>query len=226
MEYERELTKSYLFPSSDGTGMIKEIHSAVYEPQKFNENGIIREKRNYTLYENKNWTENVKYPVIEYEKIDIPKPKPKPKPIAKPKPKPKPKPQPKIETEYEKVTEEIEREEDKKKKFLKSNYIRKDDRIKKKKYKFKKINYKDGNYIRKNDKNYEYEGGIVSIYDVHNTNNYYDEEYNNDGKGSEVKKIKKTTEEKKVNGEFNDLYTTKKEYKLVKTSKIKTPFKK
>ena len=150
--YEHQKSKSYIVPGPDGKTKIKEIHKTVYSPQKFNENGIIREKRNYTLYENKNWTENVKYPIIEYEKIDIPKPKPKPKIKAKP----KPNPMPKIEKEFEVVREEIEREEDKKKKLLKSNYIRKDDRIKKKKYKFKKINYSKGNYIRENDKNYKY----------------------------------------------------------------------
>ena len=62
-----------------------DIHTRYNEPLTFNENGIIREKNNYILYENKNWTENVQYPIVEYEKIELPPP---------PKPKPKPKPEP------------------------------------------------------------------------------------------------------------------------------------
>jgi hypothetical protein len=225
MEYERELTKSYLFPDSEGTGMIKEIHSAIYEPHKFNENGIIREKDNYLLYENKNWTENVRYPIIEYEKINIAKPKPKPKSKPKPKPKPKPKIETKIEREVEVINEEIERDGEKKKKLLKSNYIRKDDRVKNKKikYKYKKINYDNSNYIRKSD-NFESEDNIVNINDCHSSND--DNNINNDsgenGEDNELeyKKIKKSTEQKKITGEFNDLITTKKEYKLHKTSKV------
>ena len=61
-----------------------DIHTRYNEPLTFNENGIIREKNNYILYENKNWTENVQYPIVEYEKIELPPP-PKPKPKPKPK---------------------------------------------------------------------------------------------------------------------------------------------
>ena len=80
-------------------------------PLTFNENGIIREKKNYILYENKNWTENIKYPIVEYEERNIPPPPPKPKP--------KPKPKKIYEKSVEVIKEEIEREEDRKKKFLK-----------------------------------------------------------------------------------------------------------
>ena len=194
-----------------------------YSPQKFNVNGIIREKYNYTLYENKNWTENIAIIKEQPKKINLPKPKPVPKP------KPKPKPVvPKIEKEYEVINEEIEREEDKNKKFLKSNYIRKKDYFKNKKYKYKKININRNNYIRKkedDDYNNEYENNIVNIYDVKNN-----EEENNNGsdedQGSEVTKIKKITEQKEINGEFKDLITTKKEYKFHKTSTVKAPTKK
>lgn len=232
MDYERQLTKSYLYPDSDGTGMIREIHTDIYEPQKFNENGIIRERDNYLLYENKNWTENIRYPIVEYEKINIPKPKPmpipKPKPKPKSKPKPKPKPEPIIEKEVEVINEEIERDEEKKKKLLKSNYIRKRDKLKNKKYKFKKINYDNRNFIRKLDNNYENEDNIVNIYDGHsgNDDNNNDSGDNEEDNGLEIKKIKKLTEQKKITGEYNDLITTKKEYKLHKTSKIVSPINK
>ena len=33
------------------------------------------------------------------------------------------------------------------------------------------------------------------------------------------------TEQKKINGEFSDLFTTKKQYKLYKSSMIKSPIK-
>ena len=72
MDYQHKISKSYIFPGEDGE-LVKEIHKTAYSPQKFNENGIIREKYNYTLYENKNWTENIKYPYVEYEKIKVPK---------------------------------------------------------------------------------------------------------------------------------------------------------
>ena len=208
-QYQHQVSKSHIIPGTS----IKEIHKTMYSPQKFNENGIIREKYNYTLYENKNWTENIGHPFVEYETIKIPKPKPKPKP------------EPKIEKETEIINEEIEREENIQKKKLKSNYIRKSDKIKNKKYKFKKINYDKSNYIRKKDMSYENEDNIVNIYDIHNNtdNNDKNKEYDNEDKGSEIKKIKKMTEQKKIIGEFNDIITTKKEYKLHKTSVIKVP---
>ena len=221
LKYQHQASRSFIIPGTNGEA-IREIHTTVYSPQKFNENGIIREKCNYILYENKNWTENIGYPIVEYEKIKIPKPKPKAKP--KPKPKPMPTPKPKIEKEFEIVNEEIEREEDREKINLKSNYIRKSDKIKNKKYKFKKSNYDKRNYIKEKDNNYENED-IINIYDFHN-NNDKDNDNDNDDKGSEIKKIKKITEQKKIIGEFNDIITTKKEYKLHKTSMIKVPVEK
>ena len=265
IDYQHQMSKSFIVPGEDGE-IVKEIHKTDYSPHKFNENGIIREKYNYTLYENKNWTENLKIPYVEYEKIKVPKPKPKPMPaqkpkpkkmpsskpklvplpkpkpmplpkpktisLPKPKPKPKPKikPPPKIEKEFEIVNEEIEREDEKKKKYLKSNYIRKSDNIKKKKFKYKKKNYEKRNLFGKED-NYEYEENYIFNYDNKNKNgNENENEYDNDyydgeGEGSEIKKIRKITEQTKINGEFSDLITTKKEYKLHKTSKIKTPIK-
>ena len=221
LKYQHQASRSFIIPGTNGEA-IREIHTTVYSPQKFNENGIIREKCNYLLYENKNWTENIGYPIVEYEKIKIPKPKPKAKP--KPKPKPIPTPKPKIEKEFEIVNEEIEREEDREKVNLKSNYIRKSDKIKNKKYKYKKSNYDKRNYIKEKDNNYENED-IINIYDFHN-NNDKDNDNDNDDKGSEIKKIKKITEQKKIIGEFNDIITTKKEYKLHKTSMIKVPVEK
>ena len=221
LKYQHQASRSFIIPGTNGEA-IREIHTTVYSPQKFNENGIIREKCNYILYENKNWTENIGYPIVEYEKIKIPKPKPK----AKPKPKPMPTPKPKIEKEFEIVNEEIEREEDREKINLKSNYIRKSDKIKNKKYKFKKSNYDKRNYIKEKDNNYENED-IINIYDFHNNNDKEnDNDNDNDDKGSEIKKIKKITEQKKIIGEFNDIITTKKEYKLHKTSMIKVPVEK
>ena len=89
-----------------------DVHIRYNEPLVFNENGIIREKDNYILYENKNWTENIEYPVIEYEKIELPPP-------PKPKPKQKIKPKKIFEKKVQVIKEEIEREEDKKKKYMK-----------------------------------------------------------------------------------------------------------
>ena len=212
-KYKRQECNTYIVPGIDGDEKVREIHTTFYTPQKFNENGVIREKCNYLLYENKNWTENIGHPFVEYETIKIPKPKPKPKP------------EPKIEKETEIINEEIEREENIQKKKLKSNYIRKSDKIKNRKYKFKKINYDKSNYIRKKDMSYENEDNIVNIYDIHNNtdNNDKNKEYDNEDKGSEIKKIKKMTEQKKIIGEFNDIITTKKEYKMHKTSVIKVP---
>ena len=99
-------------------GNINEINKTYNEPYKFNENGIIRETRNYTLYENKNWTENIQYPVVEYDKIELPPPLP-------PKPKPKPKPKKIFEKKVQVIKEEIEREEDKKKIYEIKFYKRK-----------------------------------------------------------------------------------------------------
>ena len=184
-KYKKQECNTYIIPGIDEDEKVREIHTTFYTPQKCNENGVIREKRNYLLYENKNWTENIGHPFVEYETEKIPKPKPKPKM------------EPKIETETEIINEEIETEENIKKRNLKSNYIRKSDKIKNKKYKFKKIN--KSNYIRKKDMSYENEDNIVKIYDVHNStdNNDYNKENDNEDKGSEIKKIKKMTEQKK-----------------------------
>ena len=188
------------------------IHKSRNEPYTFNENGIIREKRNYILYENKNWTENVQYPVVEYEKIELPPP---------PKPKPKPKPKKTFEKSVEVIKEEIEREEDRKKTFLKSNFIRtKENNKKKLKYKGKIYKEEKRNYLRNSD-------NIVSI------NNFKDgnkgktiRDVNNEG-DKEITKIKKLTEKKKINEkDFTETLTTKKEYKLHKTSTLTVPIKK
>ena len=46
-------------------GKVHKTLKNISQPQKFNESGIIRETRNYTLYENKNWTEMNKKPIVE-----------------------------------------------------------------------------------------------------------------------------------------------------------------
>ena len=244
IDYENQMTRSYIIPGDSKRGAIREIHSTVYSPQKFNEAGILREKRNYILYENKNWTENVKYPIVEYEKVETEekvKKKPPPPPPAPKPPSPrvvKKKKEVKKEVIKEKVeivNEEVERDEDKKKKYLKSNYIRKRDKLKNKKYNFKKINYDKNNYIRKSDNNYEDEENVISIYDSRsgsNINNYLtDENYDNnindnDMDDEEIKRITKVMEKKKISDDFIDKLTTKKEYKFSKTSRIITPVKK
>jgi hypothetical protein len=226
IEYEHQISKPNIIPGPNGTA-IKEIYKTVSSPQKFNVNGIIREKYNYTLYENKNWTENVQYPVIEYEKVNLQKPKPKPKPKLVPQP-------PKVEKEFEVVREEIEREEEKKKKYMKSNYIRKDDEIRNKKYKYKfkkkKMNAKKFSNKKDNDNDNEYENNIFISNENNNKGDNNDDDNDKgikkrDNEGSEIKKIKKTIEQKKISGEYNDLLTTKKEYKLYKTSVITSPMK-
>lgn len=193
-----------------------DVHIRYNEPLVFNENGIIREKDNYILYENKNWTENIEYPVIEYEKIELPPP-------PKPKPKQKIKPKKIFEKKVQVIKEEIEREEDKKKKYMKSNFIRERDNIKnKKRIKYKGKIYKgERKYLRESD-------NIVSIYDFKNIKDEKEIEnrdiYNAD---NEITKIKKITEKKKINeNDYTDTLTTRKEYKLHKTSTISVPIKK
>ena len=43
-------------------------YKTLNETQKFNKSGIVKESFNHILYQNKNWTEKKKYPVIEIEK--------------------------------------------------------------------------------------------------------------------------------------------------------------
>ena len=196
------------------------MHIRYNEPLVFNENGIIREKDNYILYENKNWTENIEYPVIEYEKIELPPP-------PKPKPKQKIKPKKIFEKKVQVIKEEIEREEDKKKKYMKSNFIRERDNIKnKKRIKYKGKIYKgERKYLRESD-------NIVSIYDFKNIKDEKEIEnrdiyLENRNADNEITKIKKITEKKKINeNDYTDTLTTRKEYKLHKTSTISVPIKK
>ena len=205
-------TETYYYPGQNR--IINEIHKTYNQPYVFNENGIIREKSNYILYENKNWTENVKYPFVEYEEIYIPPPPPKPKP--------KPKPKKIYEKSVEVIKEQIEREEDRKKKFLKSNYIRTKEKNKNKKlfkYKGKKNFGEKNNYIKESD-------NIISIYDCKNLSDDLGIEDVDEG-NNEIKKIKKLTEKKKINEDDHiETLTTKKEYKLHKTSTVNVPVKK
>jgi len=190
------------------------------QPLTFNENGIIRETRNYILYENKNWTENIKYPIVEYEEINIPPPPPKPKP--------KPKPKKIYEKSVEVIKEEIEREEDRKKKFQKSNFIRTKEINRNKKilkYKGKKYNTERKNFLRETD-------NIVRSYNFKNLKNNLGIGANSDLKKNifgddEIKKVKKITEKKKTNeDDYTETLTTRKEYKLHKTSTVTEPVKK
>ena len=207
-------TDTYLYPGKNE--IIKEIHKTKDEPYYFNESGIIREKRNYILYENKNWSENVKYPYVEYEKIDLPPPPPKPKP--------KPKPKKIFEKSVEVIKEEVEREEDRKKKLFKSNFIRTKENNKNKfKYKKKKYDGENRNYIKESD-------NIISIYDFKNVKNEIGtkDDILHFGEGdNETTKIKKLTEKKKINADnFTETLTSRKEYKLHKTSTVMAPIKK
>ena len=206
--------KQYKYRNAD-------MHMTYNEPLVFNENGIIREKNNYILYENKNWTENIMYPIVEYEKIELPPP-------PKIKPKPKAKPKKIFEKKVQVIKEEIEREEDIKKKYMKSNFIRERDNINnKKKIKYKGKIYKGEkrNYLRESD-------NIVSIYDFKNLKDETGIEnrgvfFENQLGDNEVTKIKKLTEKKKINeNDYSDTLTTKKEYKFHKTSTISMPIKK
>ena len=47
---------------------VRRTYKTLNETQKFNQSGIIKESFNHILYENKNWTQKKKYPVIEIEK--------------------------------------------------------------------------------------------------------------------------------------------------------------
>ena len=249
IDYEYQINKSHIIPGNSKRGAVYEIHGTISEPQKFNEHGILREKYNYLLYENKNWTENIKYPVIDYQKIEeekrarqrlkakakTPTPPP-PVPVRTPIPPPAPKIIKKkkeikkevIREKVEVVKEEIERDEDKKKKYMKANFIRKRDKLKNKKYKFKKINFDNNKYVRKSENNFDENENV--IYDSNNESNYisnnninHDFAEDDENGESEIKKITKIMEKKKVNDDFIDKYTTKKKYTLSKTSKIIVP---
>ena len=253
IDYEYQINKSQIIPGNSKRGAVYEIHGTISEPQKFNEHGILREKYNYLLYENKNWTENIKYPVIDYQKIEeeklakqrlrakakSPTPPP-PAPVRTPTPPPAPKiikKKKEIQKEIKKevirekvevVKEEVERDEDKKKKYMKANFIRKRDKLKNKKYKFKKLNFDNNKYVRKSENNF-YENENV-IYDSKNEANYinnnninHDFAEDDENGDSEIKRITKIMEKKKINDDFIDKYTTKKKYTLSKTSKIVVP---
>ena len=111
---------------------------------------------------------------------------------------------------------------------MKSNFIRERDNIKnKKKIKYKGKVYKgeNRNYLRDSD-------NIVSIYDFKNikeeegieNRDIYLQNQNGD---NEITKIKKLTKKKKINeNDYTDTLTTRKEYKLHKTSTISVPIKK
>lgn len=47
---------------------VRRTYKTFNETQKFNQSGIVKESFNHILYENKNWTQKKKYPVIEIEK--------------------------------------------------------------------------------------------------------------------------------------------------------------
>ena len=152
------------------------------------------------------------YPVVEYEKIELPLPPPPPKP--------KPKPKKILEKSVEVFREEIEREEDRKKNYLKSKFIRINDAIKNKKFKYKgkKYNGNKKNYYTKKGDN------IISIYDCKNEDNKVNKNFEGD---NEITKIKKLTEKKQINDKnYTDTIMSKKEYKLHKTSTITVPVKK
>ena len=163
------------------------------------------------------WTENIQYPVVEYDKIELPPPLP-------PKPKPKPKPKKIFEKKVQVIKEEIEREEDRKKKYMKSNFIREREYNRNK----KKLKYKGKTYIGGKRQYIKESDNIISIYDCKKIGienmNLLD---NNDNNNNEIKKIKKLTEKKKTNeNDYKETLTTKKEYKLHKTSTITMPIKK
>ena len=47
---------------------VRRTYKTFNETQKFNQSGIVKESFNHILYENKNWTQKKKYPIIEIEK--------------------------------------------------------------------------------------------------------------------------------------------------------------
>ena len=53
---------------------VKRTYKTFNETQKFNQSGIIKERHNYILFQNRNWTEKKKYPVVEIEKEQPPEP--------------------------------------------------------------------------------------------------------------------------------------------------------
>ena len=126
----------------------------------------------------------------------------------------------------EAIKEEIEREEDRKKKLYKSNFIRTKENNKNKKtlkYKNKKYYGEKRNYIKESD-------NIISIYDFKNVKNEIGtkDDILHFGEGdNETTKIKKLTEKKKINADdYTETLTSRKEYKLHKTSTVIAPLKK
>ena len=53
---------------------VKRTYKTFNETQKFNQSGIIKERHNYILFQNRNWTEKKRYPVVEIEKEQPPEP--------------------------------------------------------------------------------------------------------------------------------------------------------
>ena len=107
---------------------------------------------------------------------------------------------------------------------MKSNFIREREYNRNK----KKLKYKGKTYIGGKRQYIKESDNIISIYDCKKIGieniNLLD---NNDDNNNEIKKIKKLTEKKKTNeNDYKETLTTKKEYKLHKTSTITMPIKK
>jgi hypothetical protein len=57
-----------LFFNNLSSDKVRKTFKTLNETQKFNKSGIVKESFNHILYQNKNWTEKKKYPVIEIKK--------------------------------------------------------------------------------------------------------------------------------------------------------------
>lgn len=53
-------------------GEVFKSYKTFNETQKYNQSGVIKERYNYILYQNRNWTQKKKYPIIEIEKEQSP----------------------------------------------------------------------------------------------------------------------------------------------------------
>ena len=65
---------TYVSNTYDSNNGVRKAYKTIDETQKFNQSGIIKERHHYILYQNRNWTEKKKIPVVEVQKVQKPQP--------------------------------------------------------------------------------------------------------------------------------------------------------
>ena len=65
---------TYVSNTYDPNSGVSKSYKTIDETQKFNQSGIIKERHHYILYQNRNWTEKKKIPIVEVKKVQKPQP--------------------------------------------------------------------------------------------------------------------------------------------------------